>query len=996
MKKITTTIAMMMAMALSLFAQIPQTMSYQAVVRNAENAIVASQSVSIELSVLQGSDEGTAVYTETHNATTNANGLITLELGAGESSDNFSAIDWSAGPYFVKTVAEIDGKQVSGVSPMLVVPYAKYAETAGNVPDMSEYAKKSEIKEVDLSNYATKSELPSLEGYAKTEDIPSLDGYAKTEDLPTVDLSGYATTSEIADMATKTYVDGKVAAVEVPTKVSDLTDAGDYAKTSDVSSAIATATTDMATKTYVDDKVAAVEVPTTVAELTDAGDYTNVQADWSETDATKDSYIKNKPTLATVATSGSYEDLSNKPTIPDVTGFATKTELEDYAKTSEVSSAITTATTDMATKTYVDGKVAAVEVPTTVAELTDATDYAKKSDIPTIKLEEKPSFSVSANKQVYFSQGNLQYQASTGIWRFAENQYDMIGTDNANISDTYTGWIDLFGWGTSGYNGKNPYMTNIDFRDYCVVGDASADIAGTNYDWGVYNAIQNGGNSAGMWRTLTYAEWDYVLSQRTDASALKGLATVNGVTGMILLPDNWTAPAGITFTSGVNGFSSNTYTSGDWSKMDANGAVFLPAGGNREGSNVNVVGSYGIYWSSSADNIDCAKCLYFFSDNALMNYYDRYMGRSVRLVQDTEVAANAAAVLDMNDYVKKSDIQTVDLSGYYKKSDVDALLAELTAKIQKLDEQLNFPEGAIYGKFSVSSDDQVYFSQGNLQYQASTSTWRFADNQYDMIGADNSNISSTYSGWIDLFGWGTSGYNGKNPYMTSTDYSDYGVDGDANADIAGTNYDWGVYNAIQNGGNSAGMWRTLTSDEWNYVLSQRTDASALKGLATVNGVTGMILLPDNWTTPSGITFKNGMNGFDSNTYTTSDWAKMEANGAVFLPATGYRNGSDVVSVGSNGFYWAPSAYFSNYANYLYFRSDYADMSTTIRNYGLSVRLVRGLLNNAQCIIHNVQLNLWGESFGGFLFNHHSFLLSLPYPNNQSHKYQYGKAVGKYR
>ncbi|MCQ2606874.1 MAG: hypothetical protein MJ204_10120 [Bacteroidales bacterium] len=259
------------------------------------------------------------------------------------------------------------------------------------------------------------------------------------------------------------------------------------------------------------------------------------------------------------------------------------------------------------------------------------------------------------------------------------------------------------------------------------------------------------------------------------------------------------------------------------------------------------------------------------------------------------------------------------------------------------DKDENGENGVIKAAFSVSADKQVYFSQGNLQYQASTKTWRFAEHQYDMIGDANKNISSTYNGWIDLFGWGTSGYNSKYPYMTSTDYSDYGVVGDKYADIAGTNFDWGVYNKISNGGNVAGQWRTLTYEEWDYVFEERADASSLKGLATVNGVTGLILLPDNWTTPGGITFKSGMNGFDSNTYSTSEWSKMEANGAIFLPAAGNRSGTDVNNVGSNGYYWSSTAYDYDYAGFLLFYSDGA--CTTYdgyRSYGRSVRLVRGL------------------------------------------------------
>ena len=102
-------------------------------------------------------------------------------------------------------------------------------------------------------------------------------------------------------------------------------------------------------------------------------------------------------------------------------------------------------------------------------------------------------------------------------------------------------------------------------------------------------------------------------------------------------------------------------------------------------------------------------------------------------------------------------------------------------------QSVQIQDGAIRAEFSVSDSTKVYFSQGNLQYQASTNTWRFAEHQFDIVGFDNKNISEKYNGWIDLFGWGTSGYSGKNPYMTSTGYSDYG---DGTNDIARTNYDW--------------------------------------------------------------------------------------------------------------------------------------------------------------------------------------------------------------
>lgn len=250
-------------------------------------------------------------------------------------------------------------------------------------------------------------------------------------------------------------------------------------------------------------------------------------------------------------------------------------------------------------------------------------------------------------------------------------------------------------------------------------------------------------------------------------------------------------------------------------------------------------------------------------------------------------------------------------------------------------------DGILSGAFSVAADKQVHFSQGNLQYQASTGTWRFTENQYDMIGSDNANISASYSGWIDLFGWGT----GNNPTNSSEDYNDYS-----------TFVDWGV-NAISNGGNQANLWRTLSKDEWVYLFYTRVNAASLFGLGSVNGVNGTIVLPDNWSTPQGISFtpsttqgladqglyyynSNGGN-FSHNTYTVEQWSIMESAGAVFLPAAGYRSGADVYDVGSGGYYWSSSPSSERRAYYLPFDSLYLlPQSYRYRYGGHSVRLVR--------------------------------------------------------
>ncbi len=121
----------------SIYAQAPQKMSYQAVVRNATDVLVSNTTVGIQISILQTSAAGTAVFIERHTPTTNANGLATLEIGAGTVvSGDFSTIDWAAGPYFIKTETDPNGGtaySISGTAQLLSVPYALYAEsTAGS------------------------------------------------------------------------------------------------------------------------------------------------------------------------------------------------------------------------------------------------------------------------------------------------------------------------------------------------------------------------------------------------------------------------------------------------------------------------------------------------------------------------------------------------------------------------------------------------------------------------------------------------------------------------------------------------------------------------------------------------------------------------------------------------------------------------------------------------------------------------------------------------
>ena len=249
-------------------------------------------------------------------------------------------------------------------------------------------------------------------------------------------------------------------------------------------------------------------------------------------------------------------------------------------------------------------------------------------------------FSVSSSKKVIFSSGNLQYTQSTNTWSFAENQWDYIGTDNVTggsvssdptYGDSKDGTaladkIDLFGWSTNAtYYGVS---TSASYDDYI----------GSFVDWGT-NKIGN--DAPNTWRTLTYDEWKYLRYDRTNADDLVGIAQVNGVNGLILLPDSWTCPAGVTFKSGFSGgwgvdyyAAYQTFTAEQWSKLESVGAVFLPAAGYRKGSNVSGVQEDGNYWSASESGSSGAYCLLFESDGSRMIGFIRNCSQSVRLVKD--------------------------------------------------------------------------------------------------------------------------------------------------------------------------------------------------------------------------------------------------------------------------------------------------------------------------------------------------------------------------
>ena len=290
---------------------------------------------------------------------------------------------------------------------------------------------------------------------------------------------------------------------------------------------------------------------------------------------------------------------------------------------------------------------------------------------------------------------------------------------------------------------------------------------------------------------------------------------------------------------------------------------------------------------------------------------------------------------------------------------------------------------AALASISVSETKQVIFAPGNLQYLGNTNgtgTWRFADHQYDFLG-DGPTSGTSYQGNVtvagytkynasadldvarDLFGWGTSGYESKYPYMTSTSIGSY-----YSGSLADTDYDWGVYHSaaghssekIVNGGDYS--WRLFTATEWAYALGRKRkvytaptyqETKPLFAPATVMGVKGIILFPDNWDGSLDRSIKYGNesgSGYDKTICDAEKWASFEEAGCVFLPAAHGRSGVSLDYL-DQGLYWASTIDPTNYNNeHRGCCLEWGNKGTvtlssgnnTPRRSGLSVRLIREL------------------------------------------------------
>lgn len=605
---------------------IPQTMSYQAVVRDAQGEIVADKQVSVEVSILKNNELGDVVYTESHSVKTNANGLMTLAIGT-ESS--FLEIDWADGPYYMKTETTVDGATIEAVSQLMAVPYAKYAETAGN---MDEYVKKSEID--DYIEAKVRSMFKeAYENASVMSDDPSVVMSETIKDVASDGLEKSFSTGDDTDLlGTMSESGGRLYRA--------LSSSSDNWGVWNVFWAVLFYGKDAVDELMEENLASDFDTWESSASIWYGGEDNLMDslAQWTEED---------------------YETWSEIARDPDRLGDDAVDE-------------ILTALLEEDWDTYEQFADDLDDNGASVYEKVSSRGVNADGSI-------EGEFAVSETKKVKFSRGNVQYQASTNTWRFAEYQFDAVGgyasnkgttagnvyvngvkSDNVNASnETYNGWIDLFCYGTSGWSdGETEYKPTMHTGDSADYVKYSLDGDYRDADWGIYNSIVNGGNVSGQWRTLTKDEWNYIYSKassegRFTMATIKtqkvldgGAKAVVDVKGFVLLPDNWSG--GYYDSKYVQqGFEAVRYTEGQWFSMQAKGAVFFPASGVLKVKNGQLVvassSTYASYWTSTICNEKGEHAYWFTVDvsgsgaiQVQQQGYSTAKGLCVRVVKDIE------------------------------------------------------------------------------------------------------------------------------------------------------------------------------------------------------------------------------------------------------------------------------------------------------------------------------------------------------------------------
>ena len=453
-------------------------------------------------------------------------------------------------------------------------------------------------------------------------------------------------------------------------------------------------------------------------------------------------------------------------------------------------------------------------------------------------------FSVAKDRQVSFSQGNLQYVRNQDVWKFADQQYEYIGADNVKDGELANN-IDLFGWSADNTTAPFGVSTSTNVADY----------SGDFVDWGV-NEIS--GEAPNTWRTLSKDEWEYLINERPNAQQLRTKGSVNGNGGAILLPDDWVCPTEcsvIMVPDEMNLLPDvNAYSLEEWRRMEDAGAVLLTAAGMRRNKDVAIVqheNIFGGYWASTIKSAQNSYCYNFHIQTCeYVNYSNWIYGCSVRLVHDTIVSPPAPCEtfevngvkfnmmcveggtfmmgctqeMDSDAYAHESPMHEVTLSDYYI-GQIEVTQA-LWKNVMGNSNNPSTHKGNDLPVHNVSWDDcQLFFEKLNLMTglnfrMPTEAEWEYAarggvkSRGYKYAGSDN----------IDEVAWYKENADGKPHTFATKQPNELGIY-DMSGNVFEWCYDWyGLYSVeaqVDPQGPESGPYRVFRGGGWKHVSSSR-------------------------------------------------------------------------------------------------------------------------------------------------------------------------------
>ena len=597
----------------TLWAQSPEKMSYQAVIRNSSEALVTNTTVGMQISILQGSASGTAVYVETQTPTSNANGLVSVEIGSGTVvSGTFATIDWSNGPYFIKTETDPTGGTsytITGTSQLLSVPYALHAKTAESVTGT--------ITETDPVFGA--SVASGITGTDTTYWNNKLDSYNETDPV-----FGASVASGITGTDT-TYWNNKL---------------DSYNETDPVFSAWDKTTGISITESQISDLGNYIETETDPAvaanfDFTDAANGDLLQFNGTKWVKVTPTYISDYTVTESDVTShqaalsitesqisdlGNYIETETDPAVAANFDFtdAANGDLLQFNGTKWVKVTPTYISDYTVTESDVTSHQAALSI--TESQISDLGNY--------IETETDPS--VPIGTQI----GEMQYWNGTA-W------VTVAATENEGATLQMIGGIPTWVGGTP----PTPNVTNPTTGEIWMDRNLGASqVATSSTDAAAYGDLYQWGRAADGHESRTSGTTSTLATSDTPGH---GNFITNGSS-----PYDWRNPQNDNLWQGVSG-TNNPCPSGyrlpteaeweaertSWSSNNEAGAfaspLKLPVAGIRnysDGTLINV-GSSGYYWSSTVNGA-YARNLVFFSSNAFMSSDYRAFGFSVRCLKD--------------------------------------------------------------------------------------------------------------------------------------------------------------------------------------------------------------------------------------------------------------------------------------------------------------------------------------------------------------------------